>query len=576
MVGFVIAHIVGIQYNSGNITGREMVGLIREPLNPHDPHAIAVFNTSELQVGYIERSVAEVLSPLLDQCLITVEGIVPNTPGRSIRCNRYKIPCQIHIFAGPDGYEMVKSLIFGAGLHLIVQDEAAFGLSEAVIVREANGGMDVKRLDDIFNLVDENVSRLGFMEVMEPPKEVIISELFLHQKEGLAWLVRRENSSELPPFWVERNDGIYINELTNYHTDQRPESIRGGIFADDMGLGKTLTLLSLIALDRFGSGSSGINNSDGSGSSSGNLNNGGSEGIDEDDDGSGSLTIVGGKKSKRGRGTKLVNNSRKKQNDGVTLWDIRNNAKFVGSSSSSADNSRKKQNGGGTLWDIRNNGRCIGSSSSSVDPSGLKTTLVVCPPSVFATWITQLGEHTRPGRLRVYLYYAERTKDATELQKYDLVLTTYSTLGIEESWSESPMFKMEWWRVILDEAHLIKNANAQQSRAVTKLYAKRRWAVTGTPIQNGTFDLFSLMVFLRFQPFSVRTYWTTLVQRPLANGSENGFSRLQVLMSSFIPFTSGKEILILYVQCAFHWFTNVILCCLLGCSPLWIFQDLIG
>jgi SWI/SNF-related matrix-associated actin-dependent regulator of chromatin subfamily A3 len=40
--------------------------------------------------------------------------------------------------------------------------------------------------------------------------------------------------------------------------------------------------------------------------------------------------------------------------------------------------------------------------------------------------------------------------------------------------------KIEWWRVILDEAHVIKNANARQSRAVTKFTARRRWAVTGT------------------------------------------------------------------------------------------------
>ncbi|KAM7487011.1 hypothetical protein LguiA_003023 [Lonicera macranthoides] len=107
-------------------------------------------------------------------------------------------------------------------------------------------------------------------------------------------------------------------------------------------------------------------------------------------------------------------------------------------------------------------------------------------------------------------------------------------MATEESWSDSPMKKMEWWRVILDEALLIKNVNAQQSRAVTQLNANRRWVVTGTPIQNGSFDLFSLMAFLRFEPFSIKSYWTSLVQRALSLGSQKGLSRLQVRTYCFL------------------------------------------
>ena len=163
----------------------------------------------------------------------------------------------------------------------------------------------------------------------------------------------------------------------------------------------------------------------------------------------------------------------------------------------------------------------------SVDDKSLgycstKTTLIVCPPSVFSAWVTQLGEHTRPGRLKVYMYYGERTSNAEELKEYDIVLTTYSILSTENSWTESPVKEIEWLRVILDEAHMIKNVNAQQSQAVTSLKAKRRWAVTGTPIQNGSFDLFSLMAFLQFEPFSIKSYWQSLVQRPLAHGNQKG------------------------------------------------------
>ena len=481
MLGFIIANIVGIQYYSGTISGREMVGLVREPLNPHDSNAIKVLNTRTVQVGHIERSVAAVLAPLIDAHTILVEGIVPNTRASG---NRFKIPCQIHVFSRIEASEAVKSAISGAGLHLISDSDASFTLSEAMVVKEQKKvGKEFKSVDEIFKLVDENVSKKGALESLEPPKDVIKSELFVHQKEGLGWLVHRENSDELPPFWEEK-DGSYVNVLTNYHTNVRPEPLRGGVFADDMGLGKTLTLLSLIAFDKCGSALA-------SAMHSASLEVEKSDEMGEEES---------CKKGKKGRSSKKGALSRKKRKIG----------------------------------DVRLDGNVKGKSVSLCDKSfcdfGSKTTLIVCPPSVFSTWITQLEEHTWPRKLKVYMYYGNRTTDVVELKKYDIVLTTYSTLATEYRCSESPMKKIEWWRVILDEAHLIKNVNAQQSRAVTDLMAKRRWVVTGTPIQNGSFDLFSLMTFLRFEPFSIRSYWQSLVQRPLAHGNQKGLSRLQVIL----------------------------------------------
>jgi len=136
--------------------------------------------------------------------------------------------------------------------------------------------------------------------------------------------------------------------------------------------------------------------------------------------------------------------------------------------------------------------------------TGVKTkaTLVVCTPSVMSAWITQLEDHTVPGALKTYLYYGgKRTEDTEKLKKYDLVLTTYTTLSNESM--GMPAKVTEWRRIILDEAHTIKNFTAKQSQAVCKLKGKYRWAVTGTPIQSGCIDLFSFMVFLRFDPFSV-------------------------------------------------------------------------
>ena len=75
-----------------------MVGLDREPLNSFDENAIKILNTRANQVSHIERSVATVLAPLIDSCLIFVEGIYYNikvlSPKKGIfhLCERSHIP----------------------------------------------------------------------------------------------------------------------------------------------------------------------------------------------------------------------------------------------------------------------------------------------------------------------------------------------------------------------------------------------------------------------------------------------------------------------------------------------------
>ncbi|KAK1427011.1 hypothetical protein QVD17_15693 [Tagetes erecta] len=455
MVGFIIANIVGLQYYSGRINGREMVGLVREPLNRFDSNAIKVVNTQTVQVGHIEKKVSSVLAPLMDTNLVHVEAIVPKSPNNSVR---YKIPCHIHIFANIDSFETVKTAFMRNGLCLLSQGDALFSTSESVVVKEKRKS----DLDEVFKLVDESLSQNvvnGEMGEIEPPKDLILTDLFAHQKQGLYWLYHRENSNEMPPFWVEK-DGGFLNVLTQYQSDTRPDSLCGGIFADDMGLGKTLTLLSLIALDKCKVS-----------------NDGKCEVVEVETEVETEQIVASGRKRSR--------------------------------------KGNKKQK-----------------TEELVGRVGRKMTLIVCPPSVFSTWITQLTEHTKRGKLKAYLYYGDRTQDVSELQKYDIVLTTYSILGSEVDSSYDPIKKIDWWRVILDEAHIIKNHRAKQSSAVNKLNAKNRWVVTGTPIQNGSMDLFSLMAFLRFHPFSTKSYWDSLVQRPIAQGDSNGLSRLQALMAT--------------------------------------------
>lgn len=71
----------------------------------------------------------------------------------------------------------------------------------------------------------------------------------------------------------------------------------------------------------------------------------------------------------------------------------------------------------------------------------------------------------------------------------------------------NPLQRIEWFRVVLDEAHQIKGAGTWQSKAVCNLSAQRRLCLTGTPIQNTINDLFALVKFLRLDPFTDRATW---------------------------------------------------------------------
>jgi non-specific serine/threonine protein kinase len=124
--------------------------------------------------------------------------------------------------------------------------------------------------------------------------------------------------------------------------------------------------------------------------------------------------------------------------------------------------------------------------------------LLVLPASLIGNWKTEL-EHFAPSLRCLFIHSSQLDKKAMDamaqqraaLRGIDLVLTTYGTL-MRQEWLQ----QCEWQLLVLDEAHAIKNPGTRQSKAVKRLSAKSRIALTGTPVENRLSDLWSLFDFL--------------------------------------------------------------------------------
>ncbi|KAH8681388.1 SNF2 family DNA-dependent ATPase [Xylariales sp. PMI_506] len=168
-----------------------------------------------------------------------------------------------------------------------------------------------------------------------------------------------------------------------------------------------------------------------------------------------------------------------------------------------------------------------------------RATLLVCPLSTIANWEIQIKEHIKPGAFQYYIYHGpNRIKDIKKLAEYDLVITTYGSVSSEVrarhrgSKGPHPLEDISWFRVVLDEAHMIREQSTLLFKAICRLQANRRWAVTGTPVQNKLDDLAALLAFIRLKPFDNKSIFTQYIVAPFKVCDTEVVPKLRVLVDS--------------------------------------------
>ncbi|GJC92624.1 DNA repair protein rad5 [Colletotrichum higginsianum] len=138
--------------------------------------------------------------------------------------------------------------------------------------------------------------------------------------------------------------------------------------------------------------------------------------------------------------------------------------------------------------------------------------------------VLMISRHFSPGAVSVVVFHGpKRSENFGSLTSANIVLTTYATVVAEDK-GKKLLQELKWFRIVLDEAHWIRNASSKQFKAVTKLSARNRWCLTGTPIQNKLEDIASLAAFLQLQPFPTMASFRQGVLDPLSHGG-NDFAK---------------------------------------------------
>ncbi|KAK5701094.1 DNA helicase rad5 [Elasticomyces elasticus] len=188
---------------------------------------------------------------------------------------------------------------------------------------------------------------------------------------------------------------------------------------------------------------------------------------------------------------------------------------------------------GGGMESVNNLPR-LAKGSANVERAAA-TTLVVASMSLLAQWASEAEKASVGGSLTVLVYYGSEKNinlqtlcsESNASTAPNVIITSYGTVLSEfngvaalhgERGSHGGLFSIEYWRIILDEARMIKNRSSKTAKACYELAATHRWVLTGMPIVNRLEDLFSLVRFLRVEPWANFSFWKTFITAPFEKG----------------------------------------------------------
>ncbi|EXJ62644.1 hypothetical protein A1O7_03082 [Cladophialophora yegresii CBS 114405] len=481
LYGILNTKIVGCRFYDGQATVGEYVRVRREPGNPYDSNAIRIDNVLRDQIGHIGRQVAAKLAPLMDNGSLLVEGALtgPKT--------YYDCPIGLKLFGTNDP-------VAGAALAKQMQDQK---LPVTEWVRAKREGEKRQR-----ELEKQQKARERAAAAMRKKGMQVFDNEGHNRYSNLGVL---PNGSSSQP---EEN----MEQLLSGTSTFNPRNVQDAM--KKLGTGEDVLEKMPMA------------------------------------DQPPELATILLPYQRQGLQWMLDHESPKlpqKGDDVVQMWKKIGKG-YLNIATNFAINKAPELASGGLLADDMGLGKTIQVISLIMaDPHKNRTpTLIIAPLSVMSNWSRQAEHHIKKKfQPRVLTYHGTEKKNLSpqELKEYDIVITTYQTMTQElfsyGQTSAKPvpaskgLFSITWRRLVLDEAHNIRNPKAKMSQAACALQAASRWVLTGTPIVNTLKDLYSHVKFIRMTGglTEFEIFNSTLI-RPLKNGDPQARLLLQALMAT--------------------------------------------
>ncbi len=155
--------------------------------------------------------------------------------------------------------------------------------------------------------------------------------------------------------------------------------------------------------------------------------------------------------------------------------------------------------------------------------------LVICPTTLMYNWEAEIRKFTP--ELRHFIHHGpKRSHKASDFDPYHVIITTYGTMRSDIRWMKDIAFDY----AILDESQAIKNPQSQVAKASLLIKAKNKLALSGTPVQNNTFDLYAQMNFLNPGLLGSREFFANEFATPIDKFREEAVT--QQLRQLIYPF----------------------------------------
>ena len=172
-----------------------------------------------------------------------------------------------------------------------------------------------------------------------------------------------------------------------------------------------------------------------------------------------------------------------------------------------------------------------------------KPCLVVCPSSLSLNWKKEAEKFAKDMKCLVISGVAsEREKALQSIPNYDLVITSYDLLKRDIEQYEQYGYTFQY--IIADEAQYIKNSNTQNAKAIKKIKAKTKYALTGTPIENSLAELWSIFDFMLPGYLFGYKKFKEMYEIPIVKDQDElAMKKLKMLIEPFILRRNKKEVL---------------------------------